>query len=191
MPDSEASDIDALAERLFHAKDEEEQLALRTEWATRYPALDEDALLAPALATALLVHHRRDRKTRVYAAGCGTEPLVRALGASGFGHVVGADPGTDHSAPLALESGAFGAALAIGLYTDGSRDLFLEEMMRILAPGGTFVFTVRPLYWEREVEDDIESLVCAHAIDVLTVDRKPYAAARHTTAWYACLRKRR
>lgn len=207
------AEIDALAARLAGAGDEDERLALRSEWRERHDdELDESGFVAPAIAVDILCRHLHRPAAApsacVYDAGCGDGRVGALLCRRGFDDIVGGATSTeaerravargvyravhraDYAEPLTLDSASFVGAIAVGLYSEGCRARFLDEMLRILVPRGVLVFTARPVYWDREVEDDIESLVQKRLADVLSIDRKPYLVAQRATAWYACLRKR-
>ena len=209
-PDTDTPDADALVERILRATDDEEKRQIYAEWADCYDDdLDDSGYVAPGIAVDLLEHHERGRAKSVYDAGCGTGRVGRVLTRRGYSHVVGGDFSEemleqaresgvyaelrrdDYGEPLDLPDASFGAVIAVGVYGEGFRERFLDEMVRILAPGGILVFTALQGYWSSEVEDDIESLIRARAVEVLSAERKPYALGSASTAWYACLRRRR
>ena len=179
------------------AADPGEIAALYDRWA----AADYDADLeawnyeAPARAASIVAEALAGTAgARILDAGCGTGLVGAALRALDAGHIVGGDfsPASidvartsgvyDDVAHLDLNDrldhpdASFDAVASIGVfsYLTDSRAT-IDELLRIVVPGGTVVFTQRTDLWdEREFDSIIAELVDGHRCTAVVSDVAPY-----------------
>lgn len=159
---------EGLYHRAYDLVDGETQ-AFYAEWAATY---DEELVggkgyALPARCSDAFDRHVPDRSTSVIDLGCGTGLLGSRLAALGFGTLDGIDYSpemleraaetgayrslwsADLNEPLDLPDGAYGAAAVMGVfsfahvYADA-----LDEMHRIVAPGGTLIIGVNEVFVE-------------------------------------------
>jgi SAM-dependent methyltransferase len=116
---------------------------------------------------ALLADHCADRLAPAIDLGCGTGHLGAELKRLGFGAVDGLDLSpemlavatgaevyretiaADLLAPLPVAARQYGAAASAGTFTTGHVDArALDEILRIVAPGGTLAIVVADAFWD-------------------------------------------
>ncbi len=153
---------------VYQAKGPEQVAALYDRWADTY---DEEMARAgyrhPSVGLALLARHAPRDTGPVLDAGCGTGLLGEWLGILGFSPLEGLDLSQgmlDRAAarnayarlhrlalggPLPFADGAFAAVISTGVFTTGHVGAeALPELVRITAPGGTIVLTVKTTVWD-------------------------------------------
>ncbi len=154
---------DDLLARVYAAKSPAELAAAYADWAATYDAETfRDGYHLPFTIAAWVARHVRPGDGPLLDAGCGTGitgPVLRALG---YDDLEGLDLSPDmlrlaHArdayvrlteaelgAPLPFESGRFAAFLSTGVFTAGHAPPdALDELVRIVRPGGHCIFTVR------------------------------------------------
>jgi uncharacterized SAM-dependent methyltransferase/ubiquinone/menaquinone biosynthesis C-methylase UbiE len=164
-PQTDLSRIDAIWARAYGAKTREDLKTLYADWASTY---DEDhrdvGFFGHTLTADVLARHltRRD-SSRVLDAGAGTGAAGAALAALGFTDLVAVDLSDEMLAQarakgvysqtmvadLSLPVDAFGddmfdAAVLVGVFSYGQAPAeTLDEIVRLVRPGGVIAFTVR------------------------------------------------
>ena len=153
---------------VYDAKGPQEIAALYDKWAESYD--DEMAKAAyrhPSVGLALLARHAPRGTGPVLDAGCGTGLLGDWLGILGFAPVEGLDLSEGMLAkarakgayahlhqlalggPLPFADGQFAAVISTGVFTTGHVGAeALPELLRITAPGGVIVLTVKTTLWD-------------------------------------------
>jgi predicted TPR repeat methyltransferase len=138
-------------------------------WASDYDH-DLEALLgyvAPRRAAELLARHV-GREARILDAGAGTGLVAKALRPLGYRNLVGIDCSrgmlaraeekgvydalycADLEQPLAFPTASFGAVVSVGVFTYGHvQASCLDELIRVTAPGGFVIFSLRPDFYEQ------------------------------------------
>jgi predicted TPR repeat methyltransferase len=131
-------------------------------WAQGYDAeVAANAYITPERCAGALAGFATDRAAPLADFGCGTGLSGEALAAAGFTAIDGFDLSeemlaeargkgvyrdlatADLSQPLPIADGAYANAAAIGVITPTLMPVtVLDEILRILAPGGCFVFSV-------------------------------------------------
>ena len=153
---------------VYGAQAPEEIAALYDGWAEGY---DEDMARAgyrhPAIGLALLARHAPRGAGPVLDAGCGTGILGEWLAIMGLAPVEGLDLSAGMLAvaqrrgtyqrlhqlalggPLPFADGQFAAIISTGVFTTGHVGAeALDELVRILKPGGPLVLTVKTTLWD-------------------------------------------
>ncbi len=158
----------ALLARAYALKDAGEARALYREWATSYDATMLEGLgyLTPARTADLLAAYAEGRDCRVLDVGSGTGLAGAALAAHGFTNIDALDFSpqmlavaqargvyaklieADLTQPLALPSDSYDAMICTGTFTHAHVGAqCLDELFRVLAPGGMFACTVHKDVW--------------------------------------------
>lgn len=158
-------DPDRLArlERVYAASDREELASGYAAWARDY---DADVMAmgyqSPNMVAAMVTRHVPPPGRTLLDAGCGTGLLGVMLKPFGYVPLIGIDMSEDMLAaararrcydglrrmvmgePLDFPDGAFGAAVASGVFTAGHAPASsFEELARVVRPGGRIVFGLR------------------------------------------------
>ncbi len=172
-PDPSASALphqdQELLRRAYGLRSDTESLALYRDWASTYDRTMLDGLQyqSPRLIAERLAAWMPGRDGAVLDIGCGTGLAGRELAARGFAVIDGVDISPDMmavareqggyrdlvcadlNARLALADSAYQGAICCGTFTSGHvRAHCLDEIMRVLAPGAPFAFTVKLEVWE-------------------------------------------
>ena len=165
LPQSEQ----ALLRRAYALSSDEESQRLYRDWAATY----DDTMLhglhyqSPRLVADRLAALIAARDSAVLDIGCGTGLVGRELAARGFSVIDGIDISpemmavarqkggyrdfvcADLNARLPLADASYSGAICCGTFTSGHvRANCLEEVLRVLAPGAPFAFTVKLEVWE-------------------------------------------
>ena len=165
LPDSEQE----LLRRAYALSSDEESQALYRDWATTY----DDTMLgglqyqSPKLVADRLAALLDARQSAVLDIGCGTGLVGRELAARGFATIDGIDIShdmmrvarqkggyreliyADLNVRLPLADTSYGGAICCGTFTSGHvRANCVGEILRVLAPGAPFAFTVKLQVWE-------------------------------------------
>jgi predicted TPR repeat methyltransferase len=158
----------ALLARAYALKDQAQARELYREWAASYDATMLDGLgyLTPANTADLLAAYVNERDCRVLDVGSGTGLAGAALAAHGFTHIDALDFSpqmlavarargvyanlieADLAQPLAVPAASFDAMICTGTFTHAHVGAqCLDELFRVLAPGGMFACTVHKDVW--------------------------------------------
>lgn len=157
-----ATETDFL-DRVYQAGSLDELMAAYDDWAESYDTdLQRSGYRLPAVAATLIGRHVPEETAPVLDAGCGTGIIGEALSIAGYEGLHGLDLSEGmlgaargrgvydrlHRAslagPLDFPDGRFGAVVAVGVLTKGHvgpEDF--AELLRVTAPGGRLIFTIR------------------------------------------------
>ncbi|MBK8456295.1 MAG: class I SAM-dependent methyltransferase [Phyllobacteriaceae bacterium] len=154
---------DDLLARVYAARTPEEIAAAYADWAATYDAETfRDGYHLPFSITAFVARHVKPGDGPLLDAGCGTGITGPVLNALGYSDIEGLDLSTDMLAiattrgayarltraelgkTLPYADGRFAAFLSTGVLTAGHAPASsLDELVRIVRPGGHAIFTVR------------------------------------------------
>jgi len=157
-----------LLERAYTLSNDEDTHTLYRDWAETYDKTMLDGLgyVSPRLVSRLLASHVSDRAIRVLDVGAGTGLAGQELNALGFVDIDAIDYSADMLAvaaqrniyknlieadltrPLDIPDATYGAAVCSGTFTHGHvGPSCLEELFRIIRPGGSFAFSINAGVW--------------------------------------------
>jgi len=140
--------------------------------------------------------------SKVLDAGCGTGLAGAELASRGFMLIDGIDVSpdmlkvargknvyrrlaeADMTAPLTLQDDAYDAAVCVGVFTNGhvGPDA-IDELARVVRPGGTIVATVHENVWSRDgYPDHLDAMQKSGSVEVLSTAVAPY----HLKEDYSC-----
>lgn len=179
----------------YDAKGKDEVAALYDRWAESYDAdMAKFGYRHPAIGLALLCRHLPRGASPLLDAGCGTGLVGEWLGIAGYPEVDGLDLSEGmlkaaakkgvyralHNAALGsalpFSDNAFAGIIATGVFTTGHvGPEGLDELVRIVRPGGIIVLTVKGLLWEGGFAAHVEAMAGAGRI-VLAEQTEPYVS---------------
>ncbi len=204
MPDLEFND---LINRLVKTEDPEEARQLYRQWSKTYDSdLEEFGYVAPKIGTAIFQQLITDTGALIHDAGCGTGQVGQLLSSAGYSNIHGSDFSedmlgvarardcyrslvqADYSRLLEFESESVDGVISIGVYRKSFKENFLDEMLRVLRPGGCMVFSCRPVYFE-EVFDSVKELHVDLRLSGSSVMFDDYMLGQKASAYYFTLHK--
>lgn len=182
-----------------------------SQWAATYDEelVDGRGYAMPLRCRAAFAEHVTDTTTPVIDLGCGTGLLGRELAALGFGTIDGIDYSpemldqarqlgiyrdlwsADLNDPLDIAEGAYGAVAAMGVFSFGHvyADA-LEEMCRILTPGGMLIIGVNEVFvGEGTLVPKLEALEAAGVIEIVVRDYGAHMPASEVNGWVFVARR--
>ncbi len=200
-------------DEVYAAKGPDEVARTYDAWAETYDA--EMAGLGyrhPTICLALLARHLPAGAGPILDAGAGTGLLGEWLRITGYAPIEGVDisPGMlavaarkgvydrldqgDLAARLPFEDGRFAAAVCAGVFTTGHvGPEGLDDLLRVVRPGGILVLTVKDTIWAGGFADRIETLAAGGRIERLD-QTPPYSSmpgvADNAPSRVAVLRRR-
>ncbi len=180
---------------VYGAKGPAEVAATYDAWAATYDAeMAQAGYRHPAIAMALLARHAPRGAGPVLDAGCGTGLVGEWLGLIGYPVVEGLDisPGMLAVArakgvyaalhclalggELPFADGAYGAVISTGVFTTGHVGAeALAALIRVCAPGGVLVLTVKDTVWDAGFSAAVARFVAAGRIAVAE-ETPPYVS---------------
>jgi len=185
--------------------------AFYSNWADEYDAQLEDELnyLAPAKTAALFMRYATDRAAKILDIGCGTGLTSVDLAGAGYLHIDGLDFSeamlqkargrnfflslieADLNQPLKIADGEYDAAISSGTFTHGHIGAApLDEIFRIIKPGGYLVCTIHQAIWsDHGFEDKIDALNRSGQVRTIEMNRDVYFRDSAPDAMYYVLQK--
>lgn len=196
---SAAATPERMLARAYRLRDPAEARALYADWAPTYDATMLAGLgyLTPARTAALLARHLADRRAAILDVGAGTGLAGAELARAGFAIVDALDHSpqmlavaaargiyralieADLNRPLALADASYDALISTGTFTHAHVDAAcLDELFRVLKPGGLFACTVHRNVWEPAgFAERTAALAHAGLMETLASEPGPFFAA--------------
>lgn len=200
-----------LLERAYTLKSPRQALALYHDWASTYDKHLEEGLqyIGPAEIAGLLAEALADRTALVLDVGCGTGLVGEYLVAHGFSAIDGLDFSPQMLAVAAqkalyreliqanlngdldLPDQIYDAAISCGTFTHGHVGAgALDEILRLLKPGGVFACTIhRDIWHEAGFATRISQLSAGGTIALDRILERPFFRGQVAAARCCLLRK--
>ena len=96
----------------------------------------------------------------------------------------------DFTKALEFETKSVDGIISIGVYSKRFKDKFLNEMLRVLKPGGCIVFSCRLVYFE-EVSESVKALHIDERLAKSSFTFDDYMLGQKASAYYVALHKSR
>lgn len=181
-------------------------------WATDYDheMLDKLGYSSPSTIASLLIENLPEKSSRIIDIGCGTGLTCTLLHDQGYNRLEGIDLSPDMlqvashrdiyqslftgdlNLPLNLGSNTYDAAISSGTFTHGHVGPEpLDEVIRILKPGGILAITVHRDLWQTHgFEIKLKSLVSSNILELITLQEGAYYKLGVLEGWFCVYRKR-
>ena len=192
---------------LTHSRNDEDLQDVYKEWASAYD-YDNDHLLGTVsqpLSVQIFQEYMKDKSVRIIDVGCGTGLVGVELEKSGFTNFDGIDISQEMidiakqrgysklfigslNESLPFESNEYDAAFCVGVFTHGhvGSDR-LDELVRIVKPGGIICFTINEGVYELYgFNSKIQKLESENVLKVLEVRKNDYMVKKNVKGFY-CL----
>lgn len=207
IPDTIQQRLGAVWQKAYTAKDQNDLRTLYAEWAKHY---DEDheviGFFGHIAAASILNKHLLNKHARILDAGAGTGAAGQALTELGYDNLTAVDLSEDMlevargkgyyrellpadlSLPIDQFRGStFDAAILVGVFSYGQAPAHsLDEIIRLVKPGGIIVFTMRTDFYESDamrVKTRMAELEAGQAWEKLEVsDPQPYLPKKDPNA---------
>lgn len=196
-------------ERIYALDDAGDVRSFYDEAARQYDQIlvSEIGYVSPSVCAAALAAHLPDKRTRIVDLGCGTGLAGDALSALGYTHIDGVDFSTemlavagtrgcyadlaigDLNAGLDIADGAYGAAVSVGVLGQHVPPRALEEIVRVVSPGGVVCFSVNERAFETYgFRDKVDEMAGAGRVDRLSLTRENYHVNEKIEGWVCVIR---
>ena len=209
--DATQTESERFLARAYSLKTAGQARSLYRDWAPSYDQHLEQELryIGPASIAALLADSIEDREARVLDIGCGTGLVAQNLVRHGFRTIDGLDFSpemlavaqaksiyrgliqADLNAALDLPSGFYDAAISCGTFTHGHVSAgALEEILRLIKPGGALACTVHREIWQSSgFEQKLDFLEKERVIAVEKMSDQPYFEGAEPEGRYCLVRR--
>ncbi|MFC2004773.1 class I SAM-dependent DNA methyltransferase [Chloroflexota bacterium] len=166
---------------IYSSQDNKELAERYDQWAKDYDADLNDGFgwLGPQRAIEFFIRHVPGKEGRILDAGAGTGLVGELLAKQGYNNLAAMDLSAGMlkvarkknayqefyqmvmGEPLDYETDSFDSAISVGVLTVGHAPATsLEEIVRIIKPGGYFVFSLRPdVYRDKGFKEKQDALV--------------------------------
>ena len=190
---------------LTHSRNDEDLQDVYKEWASAYD-YDNDHLLGTVsqpLSVQIFQEYMKDNSVRIIDVGCGTGLVGVELKNSGFTNFDGIDISQEMidiakqrgysklfigslNETLPFESNEYDAAFCVGVFTHGHvGSNRLDELVRIVKPGGIICFTINEGVYELYgFNSKIQKLESENVLKVLEVRKNDYMVKKNVQGFY-------
>ena len=195
----------------YHLDDEASMVEFYRKWAADYDhqMLDELGYISPTKIAQQLSENLPDTRSAVFDVGCGTGLTCVYLADKGYTNLDGIDLSPDMvrvarergiyrellvgdvNHRLERDSESYDAVISSGTFTHGHVGPEpIEEIFRILKPGGILACTIHQDLWESMgFESKLESLVAAGTAQQVSREMGSYYRDREPEGWFCVYRK--
>jgi predicted TPR repeat methyltransferase len=195
----------------YHLENEHEMVDFYRKWAADYDhqMLDKLGYTAPGTIAAILGEHLPDTQASILDIGCGTGLTCRLLAERGFSKLDGIDLSVDMlgvarergiyrellqgdvNQPLALETASYDGAISSGTFTHGHvGPQPLDEIFRVLKPGGILACTVHQDLWQSMgFEAKFAALLKQGSASLVKQKLDSYYRDKPVEGWFCVYRK--
>jgi predicted TPR repeat methyltransferase len=198
--------------REAYSLDDDEKMAdFYRKWADDYDhqMLDELGYTSPVTIARLLADHLADKYVSIFDIGCGTGLTCTFLHQQGYRNLDGIDLSPDMvrfaqdrgiyrrllvgdlNLPLEIADAKYNAVISSGTFTHGHVGPEpLDEIFRILKPGGILACTVHIDLWQtRGFETKFKFLINSGTIECLHLKQDKYYATGEPEGWFCVYQK--
>lgn len=181
-------------------------------WAASYDEnlLEDLDYVMPKRAADALSAIAEDKSTQILDVGCGTGLSGKALMSVGFTNIDGCDISTEMlrraqdlgiygtlmeanlvAPPIAVETNAYDAATAIGVFSHGHLDVnATEEVIRVVKPGGPIVMTTNDHFEDDgKMRSKLDQLDQQGVIKLLKSEHGEHLKAKNIGGWVFVMEK--
>ena len=195
----------------YATDDESSQLEFYKKWAQDYDEQMEQGLLylSPRQISLALAKYLKDKNGPVIDIGCGTGLTAKALAEQGFSIIDGLDYSAemveiarqkqiyrdlfvaDLNQPLEFADQSYAGIICSGTFTHGHVGPEpLDELVRLLQPGGFLACTVHKDLWqEKGFEDKFNSLESTQSLTELERIAESYFEGAEKDGWFCVYKK--
>ena len=195
----------------YHLENEQEMVGFYRKWAADYDRqmLDKLGYTAPGTIAAILGEQLADIQASIFDIGCGTGLTCRLLAERGFSKLDGIDLSADMlgvarergiyrnllqgdvNQPLPLETASYDGAISSGTFTHGHVGPEpLDEIFRVLKPGGILACTVHKDLWQSMgFEAKFATLTKQGVATSISLELGSYYRDRPAEGWFCVYRK--
>ena len=208
---STAIKTDDFVQQAYHLESTDEMVDFYRKWAADYDRqmLDQRGYTAPSSIAKILSEQLSDTRASVLDIGCGTGLTCRLLAESGFSQLDGIDLSQemievarergiyrnllqgDVNQPLQLETASYDGVVSSGTFTHGHVGPGpLDEIFRVLKPGGVLACTVHQDLWQSMgFEDRFAALVDQGIASLISLELGSYYRDKPLEGWFCVYRK--
>jgi len=194
---------------LTHSHNDEDLQVVYKEWATAYDH-DNDNLLGTVsqpLSVQIFQEYIKDKSLRIIDVGCGTGLVGVELEKGGFSNFDGIDISQEMidiakqrgyaqlfigslNVSLPCENNEYDAALCVGVFTHGHvGSNRLDELVRIVKPGGIVCFTVNEgVYDSYGFDSKIKNLESTNIWKILEIRKSDYMTKKNIKGIYCVVK---
>jgi len=194
---------------LTHSDNDEDLQVVYKEWATAYDH-DNDNLLGTVsqpLSVQIFQEYIKDKSLRIIDVGCGTGLVGVELEKGGFSNFDGIDISQEMidiakqrgyaqlfigslNVSLPCENNEYDAALCVGVFTHGHvGSNRLDELVRIVKPGGIICFTVNEgVYDSYGFDSRIKNLESTNIWKILEIRKGDYMTKKNIKGIYCVVK---
>lgn len=195
----------------YHLEDEASMVEFYRKWAEDYDhqMLDELGYTSPTTIAQQLSEHVTDTDAAVFDVGCGTGLTCVYLAEKGYSNLDGIDLSPDMvrvagqrgiyrellvgdvNQVLELKDASYGGVISSGTFTHGHvGPQPLDEIFRILEPGGILACTVHEDLWESMgFRTKLDALVDAGIASCLSLEKDKYYRTGPPEGWFCVYQK--
>jgi predicted TPR repeat methyltransferase len=209
--DSASVTADDFVQEAYHLENTHEMVDFYRKWAADYDRqmLDQRGYTAPSSIAAILSEQLPDTQASVLDVGCGTGLTCRLLAERGFSQLDGIDLSQemidvarergiyrnllqgDVNEPLQIETASYDGVVSSGTFTHGHvGPAPLDEIFRVLKPGGVLACTVHQDLWQSMgFEDRFAALVDEGIASLVSLELGSYYRDKPVEGWFCVYRK--
>ncbi len=208
----DAPQNDRFLKTVYQVRDPDEVRDMYDRWAASYDTelIEENGYAQPRRCAEMLSRHLPERTAEILDIGCGTGLSGAALTEAGYGVIDGCDFSAGmlenarktglyrrlfradlNAPPLDAADGAYGAAVAVGVFGFGHvQPDSLDEILRILAPGAPLVIGLNEhFYDEGSLTAKLAALGAMGRIARLAEEHGEHIRGTGVTGWVIAVRK--
>jgi predicted TPR repeat methyltransferase len=195
----------------YHLENTQEMVDFYRKWAADYDRqmLDQRGYTAPSSIAEMLGEQLPDTQATILDVGCGTGLTCRLLAQRGFSQLDGIDLSQemievarergiyrnllqgDVNKPLQLETASYDGVVSSGTFTHGHvGPAPLDEIFRVLKPGGVLACTVHQDLWQSMgFEDRFAALLDQGIASLISLELGSYYRDKPVEGWFCVYRK--